>query len=182
MRESRCVWHAVVIVGDRKDARAVAMTDVGDDFVCPRIGAADREARRPVPGHSNPAGLLEHVSRMHEIGTELLGRLIARSLVRVSVAGELVSSVDDPSHGPRVACGDPAQREEGRVHARFVEHGKKEIDIALNSARKLVPTRRVDVRCEGRHLEPVLDVDRKGVDDGQLRYLRRNSSRRAAGT
>src|SRR5690606_22819640 len=53
--ESWRLGHAIVIVRDRVDARAVAMAGFGEHVVRPQVAAADRETGRPVAGDGRTA-------------------------------------------------------------------------------------------------------------------------------
>jgi hypothetical protein len=76
-----------------------------------------------------------------------------------AVAGDLVPGFGDPANQSGMACGDPAEREEGGLHARPVEQGEHPVRILLDAARERLPGVAGDHLLEGADLEPVLNVD-----------------------
>jgi len=85
--------------------------------------------------------------------------------VAVAVAGQFVAAGDDGTDQLRVTLGDPAQREEGRLHVTPGQHVEDAADIALDPAFARVPLVAADVRREGGDLEVVLHVDGQRIRD-----------------
>jgi hypothetical protein len=83
-----------------------------------------------------------------------------------AVAGDFVAGFGDAPDQRRVARRDPAEDEEGRLDPRLVEQGKGAVGIGLDPARQRLPIIAGDHGFEGADLEPVLDVDGKGVAHG----------------
>jgi hypothetical protein len=83
--------------------------------------------------------------------------------VAVAVAGEFVVVVDDASHHLRIAFGNPAEGEEGRLGIGLIEQPEDHVDVALDPARQAVPVFAPNVRSKRRDLEIVLNVDRHRI-------------------
>src|SRR6185312_8569014 len=100
VREARRIGHAVVIVPDRVDARAVAIARVADGVERPEVRGPDREARRAIALHLTAGEVLEDELGELDVGEEELGTLLGRAAMAIAVARELVTAVDDaPHHG-----------------------------------------------------------------------------------
>ena len=124
VRESRRVRHAVVIVANRIDARAVAISGLVDAVECPRVARPDREARRAVAADAATRNILQHGLRESDIGQEFAALLLGRAQVRKAMAGKLVTGIGDPADQVGIPLGDPAEREECRAHIGFVEQAR----------------------------------------------------------
>ena len=79
------------------------------------------------------------------------------------MARDLVAGLGDAADQRRMALGDPAQREEGRLDAGLVEQRQDVIGVALDPARQRLPRVAGDHLFEGADLEPILDIDGEGV-------------------
>src|SRR5205807_10105424 len=121
IREARRVGHAVMIVADRVDARAVAITRFGDAVECPQVAAAYREARRAIALHLDPAEILKQELGARDVLEELGAALIGRPLVAVAVARELVARVQDAAYERLTTLGGPAEGVDGWPRARCGE-------------------------------------------------------------
>ena len=92
--------------------------------------------------------------------------MVAGALVAVTVAGEFVTIGDDAFDQFRIALSDPAQGKKGGFGAVLVEHGQNTVHIAFNPAFPNRPFTSRYVRCEGRNLEVVFDVNGQRVCGG----------------
>ncbi len=108
--------RAVVIVTNRVDARAVPVSGVGNALECPLVAGPDREAGRAITLDLTPRDVLQHGLGKADVGEEFPIPLIGGAAVLVPVTRKFVSVVDDAADHLGVALGDPAQREERRVH------------------------------------------------------------------
>ena len=81
-----------------------------------------------------------------------------------AVAGDLVAGLGDAADQRGVALGDPAQSEEGRLDPGLVEQVEHRVGVALDAVRERLPLVAADHLLEGADLEPVLDIDGKGVE------------------
>ncbi len=94
--KARRVGHAVQVVADRVDARAVLVAGFLQHVECPEVARVDRVARRAVADHARAAEVLEDRLGAQHVGAEP-GRLEVEHLrVVVAVARELVAVGDDP--------------------------------------------------------------------------------------
>ena len=139
VREARRVRRAVVIVPYRVDARAVPITGFGDAIEGPEIGRPDRKARRPVAVDLASGDVFEHRLGQADIGQESADALLVGSQVLVTVAGELVATIDQPPDQRRVALCYPAERKKGRADFGFGEQPEDPFDIGLDPAGLTVP-------------------------------------------
>jgi hypothetical protein len=82
------------------------------------------------------------------------------------VAGDLVPGIDDAADEGGIVFRDPAQGEEGALHPCPLEQGEHGIGVALDAVGQAVPRIARDHLLKGADLEPVLDVDREGIEHG----------------
>ncbi len=83
-----------------------------------------------------------------------------------SMAGEFVPAGDDAADQCGMALRDPAEGEEGGVHAGIGEQLKHPVGVGFDPAFELVPSRAGHGVGEGLHLEVILDVHAHGVGYG----------------
>ena len=88
-----------------------------------------------------------------------------------AVAGDLVPRLGDAADQRGMALGHPAQREEGRLDP--ASSNRASTASVLRSTRRGRPSQssRSITRLEGADLEPVLDIDRQGVQHVALRAV-----------
>ena len=170
VREARRIGHAVVVVADRVDARAVAIARTRQTVERPQIARPDGKARCPVAGHLGAGQVFEHALGARDVGQERRPAEVAGAFMAIAMAGHFVPLADNAPHQLRVALGDPAQGEEGGFGVLLVEQREDAIDIAFDTAFALVPVGAGDVGSKCRDLEIVLDIDRQRVGDRSARH------------
>ena len=163
MCETRGIGHAVVIVLNRVDARAVAVARTRQAIEGPQIGCADGKAGRSVASHGAPAHILQKVFGAFDISSEVCLIEVRGTLMAVAVAGDFVTLVRNSADQLGVTLSDPAEREERGLGLVPIKHRKNAIDVAFDPAFTTIPIAARDVGREGGHLKVVLDVDRQGV-------------------
>src|SRR5262249_3702596 len=105
--EARRFGHAVVIVRDGIDARAVAMPFRGQGIESPQVARTDRKARGAVAEHGVTRDILEEVLGPAYVRAESRDVLLIGAHMRVAVAGNLVTARGNPPDQRRMALGDP---------------------------------------------------------------------------
>ncbi len=88
----------------------------------------------------------------------------------VTVTGKFVATGNDASNHSRVALGDPAQCEKRRSDVACIQNSQNTFDIALDAALSARPGITCDVRCEGRDLKIIFDIDRHGIANARVRH------------
>src|SRR5712671_3805286 len=95
MREARRVRHTIVVMTDRIDARAIAITGFADAFESPCVRWSHRKARRPVAVDTLAGNVLQDRLGEPDVGQKFPTLLFRRAKVRESVACQLVARVRD---------------------------------------------------------------------------------------
>ncbi|PAV72512.1 hypothetical protein WR25_09981 [Diploscapter pachys] len=95
-----------------------------------------------------------------------------------AVARDFMPRIRNAADQSRMAIGDPAKREEGRLHPAFGEQVEHRAGVRLHPARDRVPVGAVDRAFERADLKPFLDIDRQAVAE---RLRRHGPTRRASG-
>src|SRR5687768_6284497 len=98
-----------------------------------------------------------------EVGAEALLAEVEDPLMVPAVAGDLMAGHGRPADQGRMALGDPAQSEEGRLDPGLGEQVEHRFGVAPDALLQPVPLVAADHFLEGADLEPVLDVDGEGV-------------------
>src|SRR5215813_6404284 len=166
-RKTRRLGHAVVIVPDRIDARAVAIARFAQACERPLVFAADGEAGSPVALYLDASDVLQQLLGLLDIARELLAVLIGRPLMGVTMARQFVALIDDPPHQAGIAFRYPAQHEIRRVGVVLLEQRQYRIHVALDAARQPVPGVPGNMRSKSRDMEIVLHVYSQRVADSR---------------
>ncbi len=140
--EARRLAPAIMVVDDRGDARRIRIALLGQHAVRPGRAGVDREARRPIAERLDPRSLGDGGMGSPEIGPEALLAQGEDPLMVPAVAGDLVARLGRPPDQRRVALGDPAQSEEGRLDPGLVEQVEHRLAVALDPPLEPVPARR----------------------------------------
>ena len=155
------------------------MPSFTQSFQRPQIAAADGEARRPVTAHRDATDVFQQAFGTGNVVVKLFVTEVGCTLVAITVAGKFMAVIDNGAHHLRVALGDPAQREKGRVGVVRGQQREDALDVALDTARLAVPAVARDVRRERRHLEIIFNVDGHGVTHCVFLMQQRNYARPA---
>ena len=73
IREARRLRHAIVVMLNRIDTRAISIAGLGDSVEGPEIVAADREAGRPIAHHRDASNVLKDFARPNDVVFSSLG-------------------------------------------------------------------------------------------------------------
>jgi len=174
IRKARRVGHAVVIVRDRINTRAIQISRLLDTRRRPTVGCTDGKARRTVALGFAAADVFKNDLRQLYVGEKRVRRLTGGPLVRISVARQFMAFGDDATDDFRIPLSDPSQREKSGLDAVLIEHCEDALDVALDATGNVRPVSARDVRRKCTDLEIILDVDRQGVDDARVASLRRS--------
>src|SRR6185437_7321131 len=110
------------------------------------------------------ARVFEKLLGAQNISGKHRARLLVGAKVRPTVRSQLVAVVDDGSDQPRVALGDPTEREESRLRLAVGKQLKNAIDILFDAALAAVPLVALDMREKSFDLEIVFHIDGHGVE------------------
>src|SRR3546814_12285484 len=83
--------------------------------------------------------------------------------MKMVMAGQFVTRLDDPPNQRGIAFGDPTQGEESAGGPRLGEHRQHRVAITLDPAFERRPVGTVDRALKSADLKPVLDIDRQAV-------------------
>ena len=89
----------------------------------------------------------------------------------IAVTGDFMACIDYPPNERRVAFRHPTQCEECTFDASLIEQGEHIVGIAFDPHFARRPAIPAYDRFERTNLEPVLDVNRKGVTQNEIFLL-----------
>src|SRR5205823_1422970 len=130
-----------------------------------RYGLPDGVIGRAIAAHETAGRLLDGVLRAPYVGTEARGAEPEHRRVIPAVAGDLVPTLDDLAHEPRIALRDDSEDEERAARAVRVEQIEQALGLREHAAGQAAET----VDAKGRfELVPVvvlLDVDGEAIHE-----------------
>src|SRR5207237_1175296 len=112
VRKARRVGKAVTVVDHRIHRRVVDEAFLDQHAEGPRRVAPDGVIGRAIAAHETAGRLLDGVLRAPHVGTEARGAEPEHRRVIPAVAGDLVPTLDNLAHEPRIALSDDSEDEE----------------------------------------------------------------------
>jgi hypothetical protein len=155
---------AVEIVADRKDARVVGETEIDQHVERPQGAVDDRVAGSAKSGDAVSDDVFQHAARTQDVVAEGLAAELVHEAVGEPVTGDLVAAALDVADQLRPTFRHPAEDEEGRADAAFIQQVQHAPGVRFHPMRHRVPLRRRNHTVHRVGMVVVLYVDRKCVD------------------
>src|SRR5215469_15977602 len=112
MCEARGIRQPVMVVANRIDARAIAVSRFCDAVDRPRTLRTHRKAWGAISNHILASDVFQHRLGQLDIRQKLSLLLFGRATVREAVARQFVPRLRDAAYQRRISFGYPAEREE----------------------------------------------------------------------
>lgn len=164
--KTRRIGHAIKVVMDRVDARAVGEAAVLQHLERPEIAGTDGIAGGAVAQNFSSADVFQQRLGTPHIVTELGWILLGDADMRHAMTGQLVPLGDDAAHQLRKLLRYPAQGEKRGLHPMVGKQVQDPVGIVFHSRGKSAPFFPADLPFERRHLEIVLHIDGQRVHHG----------------
>ena len=160
---TRGIRVAVEIMGDRMRTRRIAVTCLSQCFIGPRAARIDGKTGCAIAANGGPANLFERQARTAHVFEEGGAVLIENRVVVLSMAGQFMPGIHDPTDQGRVVIGDAAEGKERPRRAAIGKYLENTVGIGFNPALMAGPVGAVDDGGERMDVEVFLHVDCQGT-------------------
>ena len=143
---ARRIGHAIVVMLDRINAGAVAITCLGQTIKRPQIAFTNRKAGGPITLDLNATNIFQQFLGRNDVLLECRFTQVTGAFMAKAMACEFMARFHNRAHQRWIPLREPAQREKSCLRSVGIKHLENASNIALHAALTGVPGGAINMR------------------------------------